>query len=291
MTEHHHDPDLILALAAGTEPASSPAAAGVAECARCSADLAMQHLALRALAEMPRARLGTDERSRLRAELRSALHLDDALDEVAAASPATKPRWRPLWGLATAAAVFLAIVVVPPAFRALSSGDDEPMFEAAAVTTTTAAADGDALLTAPADAERSTTDAGSTMAVPEAADTGVSPDIVAGDDATGGGDDGARSVIVPVIVLEDPSAPAAELRALQESGGALPYSADAPVTTVAADVVAACREVAGELVGNAVAVTEVDGVPAVVMAYPAAEGFRFTVQALDDCRVLGSAGP
>jgi hypothetical protein len=125
MTVHHHDPDRIMALAAGTLPQAEArfAASEVAGCPRCSADLDQQRIALTALAALvddPAAAL-TDLESR---RLRRALHDELGL---APAAPAEAARRRGFsWGpLVAVAAVFLAVVVGGNAIRSLSPGGDD----------------------------------------------------------------------------------------------------------------------------------------------------------------------
>jgi|GEM_PF-6725519 len=152
MTVHDHDLDLIMAIALGglRGEESSGAAAEIAGCERCTADLAAQRTALGALAALiddPGARLTELEARRLHQVLNDRLgHTVTAAPppvKRAAAAAAGRGRrfnWAPL---ATVAAIFLAVVVGGNAIRSLTAGsDDSAGGDTAADAPTSADADG-----------------------------------------------------------------------------------------------------------------------------------------------------
>jgi len=164
MTVHDHDLDLIMAIAAGglrSEEASG-AAAEIAGCERCTADLAAQHTALGALAALiddPGARLTDLEARRLHRALNDRLGhtVTAAPPPVERAAPAATGRGRRFnWApLATVAAIFLAVVVGGNAIRSLTAGSDD-------------AAGGDTAADAPTSADADGTDERATMSAPTA---------------------------------------------------------------------------------------------------------------------------
>jgi hypothetical protein len=142
---HKHDPDLIMALAEGQLSASdaSQAAADVATCAECSADLEAQRIALEALHGAPTITLTKAERQRLRSSLRTELGLTEAPAPVPAAPHRPRRRWSLGWALGGAAAVLVAVLAIAPALRLISAGDydDAADLVAADSTTTTVASE------------------------------------------------------------------------------------------------------------------------------------------------------
>ena len=112
---HDHDVDLILSLAEGglSDEEAKAAETELAACPECSVELAAQRAALAALHAAPRVEMTAAERDLLHRELRRELRLEE---EPRAAPPAgRRARWlAPLAGLATAAALVLAFVVVLP---------------------------------------------------------------------------------------------------------------------------------------------------------------------------------
>jgi hypothetical protein len=130
MTVHHHDPDRIMALAAGTLPDTEArlAAGEVAACEQCSTDLDHQRIAVAALAALgddPAAALTDLESRRLRRSLLEELApvVEAPVDE----PPVAGRRRLPLGPLVAVAAVFVAVVVGGNAIRSLSPDDDSEM--------------------------------------------------------------------------------------------------------------------------------------------------------------------
>lgn len=120
---HNHDPQLVAALAEGTldRETASAAEAEIASCARCSADLAAQQVALEAVAAAPRPHLSATEADRLYAAVADAVGFSPA--DVAPSPDQTR---RVSWGaLAVAAAALTAIVAIVPVLGLLQTGDDD----------------------------------------------------------------------------------------------------------------------------------------------------------------------
>lgn len=115
---HHHDPELIAALAEGELDADEALLAeeAIGGCEECRAELAAQRVTLAAIAAAPRPGLSMAESADLRRAVASAVGM----------SPATEsPRSRRPWlGLATAAAVVVALIAVAPVVNLLSTGSD-----------------------------------------------------------------------------------------------------------------------------------------------------------------------
>lgn len=135
---HEHDTDLIMALAERSlgEEAAAAAAAEIGACAHCSEDLALQIVALDAIAAAPDARLNEFESARIRRNLRRELGIAGEV-----ATPKRRRRFFPAAVLGGAAAVLLAVVIAGGALQNLG-GEDEDTFASAdfAETTTTAPA-------------------------------------------------------------------------------------------------------------------------------------------------------
>lgn len=119
MTEHHmhdHQLDLIMDLAAGTLEGRrrDDAAASVAACEECQAELEAQMLAIEALAAAPTPRLSELEAARMRRVLRDELSLVTP-EPVAAEThrPRSFPWQRLSVGLSIAAVLLLFVAVVP----------------------------------------------------------------------------------------------------------------------------------------------------------------------------------
>ena len=108
------DRDLIMALAAGQleEADAAKAMTHIAANPELADEYAAQVAALDALAAVPPVSLTASERSQLRTELMSQLRLDSKTAPVAA-TPKRSAWWRPVLGLAAAAAVVTAIVILP----------------------------------------------------------------------------------------------------------------------------------------------------------------------------------
>ena len=119
---NNQDRDLILAYAAGqlSGADAEAASARIASDPELAAELASQQLAMSSLSSMPSVAMTSAERTGLRSHLINELNLEAA--PVAAAAPSRWASWwKPVAGLAAAAAVVTAIVVLP----ATLSGDDD----------------------------------------------------------------------------------------------------------------------------------------------------------------------
>lgn len=115
---HEHDPNLIAAIAEGRSPEVE---ADLADCRRCTADLAAQRAALAAMTSAAPIALSEIERSEMRRSIADALGLAEP-------EPVTpvKQRRRMPWGpLAVAAASLVAIVMVVPTLSLLSANDGD----------------------------------------------------------------------------------------------------------------------------------------------------------------------
>jgi hypothetical protein len=143
MSMHDHDPDLIMALAAGTsDRPTADEVAALEACDRCSADLAAQRATLAFLADAPPVHMTELEAARFRRDL------DTALGHERAVAPAAPRRRRINWAPAfSIAAILLALVLVAPALQLLGSGGDDAgtdlvAFDAAAEEEAPSAEDG-----------------------------------------------------------------------------------------------------------------------------------------------------
>lgn len=182
---HDHDNELIGALAEGALSADDAqrAESEIAACDECRTDLAAQRAALAAMAESPRPGLTALESARMRRSVAESVGIADA-------SVKERRRFVPWAGVATAAAVLVAIVIAAPLVNLLSTGDDDDATDIAAVQTTIAEleatqppADGDALDTdAPSEAAA---EAPQLPATEEAAEDDLAP--AAGTDQAAGG--------------------------------------------------------------------------------------------------------
>ncbi len=134
---HKHDHDLIMALAEGTLPDAEAAAAerSIAGCAECRDDLALNRMALEAMAAAPAPQLNDIERASLRRVVWESV---DHAPETVRPTVLQPRRFRPWMAAAAVAAVFLSIVVAGPVLNNLGGSDDAATV-AADVTTTEAA--------------------------------------------------------------------------------------------------------------------------------------------------------
>jgi len=116
---HNHDLDLIAALAEGRldDEEARLAEESLAGCSECLADLAAQRTSLAATVTAQRPGLSMAESSDLRRQVGAALGLSKQVD--------TAPQRRPWMGLATAAAVVVALVAVAPLVNLLSTDSDD----------------------------------------------------------------------------------------------------------------------------------------------------------------------
>ncbi len=145
---HEHDTDLIMALAEGSlDPSAAAAAeADIASCESCRTDLELQRTAILALRSAPEATMNDIERARIRRSVRDELGLAPPAQ---ARSTRTRDarRYRLFAGLAGAAAVLVAVVVVGPQLDLIGSdddaGSDAPLEVAFAPDTTVSAGGGD----------------------------------------------------------------------------------------------------------------------------------------------------
>lgn len=131
---HHHDPDLIMALAEGQLAAAdaSLASAEIAACPECTEDLEAQRIALAAMATLPAPAMTDIERQSLRTAVRDSLGLSE--DAVLPAPVPRRRRWSPSWALGGAAAVLIAVVAAAPALQLLSPGGNDAADMAATTT-------------------------------------------------------------------------------------------------------------------------------------------------------------
>jgi hypothetical protein len=115
---HKHDPDLNAALAAGDlgDAETRAAEESIAGCDDCLAEVKAQHLALAAIEAAPRPGLSMSESADLRRAVAGAVGL--------ATEPEPQRSRRPWLGLATAAAVVVALIAVAPVVNLLSTGSD-----------------------------------------------------------------------------------------------------------------------------------------------------------------------
>ncbi|MDJ0791095.1 MAG: hypothetical protein QNJ71_04275 [Acidimicrobiia bacterium] len=160
------DRDLIMALAAGQleEADAAEAMTRIEANPELAAEYAAQVAALDALSAVPPVSLTASERSQLRTELMSQLRLETEAVPVAAA-PKRSAWWRPVLGLAAAAAVVTAIVVLP---GSLNQSSDDAAETGEALIAETTIDDGAAFDLQSAEAE------GGAEAAPEATTTTIS---------------------------------------------------------------------------------------------------------------------
>ena len=202
MSQHDHNPDLIMALAEGSADITDAERAAVAACVECAADLSAQETALTALRSAPAVELTELEAARVLRRLD--VELGHERTPAAARHAPTRRRfsWAPAFSIA---AVVLALVLVAPAMNLLGGGDDEASgdFDAAlSATTTTVVGDGGAAELAPtresleAAAEPGAPDA----TVPQTTVAPASEDGVTLSDAGGDGDSPLTLAEVQAII-------------------------------------------------------------------------------------------
>lgn len=199
---HDHDHELIGDLADGAlgPEEAQRAEVEIAACDECRADLAAQQAALAALAEAPRPGLTALESAQLRRSVAEAAGL-------ASETSQQRRRFLPWAGVATAAAVLVAIVIAAPLVDSLSTGSDDDAADIAAAETTLAKAGAGEPLAesdAAADAE------GPTEAASESTETAVEdpqapePEEAAGEDLAQAADEAAGGLLVlGTVTLED----------------------------------------------------------------------------------------
>jgi anti-sigma factor RsiW len=120
---HNHDQDLIAALAEGIldAAAAAAAAADIAGCPTCSADLAAQRVAIVSIAGASPVSMTSAESARLRSAVARAIGIEPTPNPVSAPRARRTP-----WGaIAIAAASLAAIVGVFPFIGLLSQGSDD----------------------------------------------------------------------------------------------------------------------------------------------------------------------
>lgn len=138
MNQHHHDPDLIMALAEGhLDAADAPRAeAEIQACARCAEDLTFQRVALDALRAAEPVALTELERARLHRTV---------LAEVRPVEAPTRParrdarRFRLVAAMGSVAAVLIAVVAIGPRLGGFASDDATDTTAAAAMAADTEA--------------------------------------------------------------------------------------------------------------------------------------------------------
>jgi anti-sigma factor RsiW len=163
MKMHEHDQELIMALAEGTldDAAAAQAAAEIAACVECSADLELQRFALEALDAAPDVYLTAVESAQLHSALRR--ELSTTAPPVRRKPSFAWGKWIPVAGLAAAFVFFLALI---PGM--MSGNSDSAELETVAAAETTAAASSQDFATeAPmaemAPSDRTADDAGGAM--------------------------------------------------------------------------------------------------------------------------------
>lgn len=246
MTLHDHDPDLIMALAAGGLDDDERIAAerAIGRCPECSTDLAMQQSALASLATLPDVSLTELEAKRLQRALDAALdHARISTPAPVAAPPLRKRNWVPI---ASIAAIFLALVLVTPALQLVGGGNDDAGPELVAV----AEQDTDETASAGADSATTAADTMAFTAEPEApsdraedegaGQAAVDTTAAAAADTTAAGEalfgPAYPSLDTLRLVAEEAGTDAAAAR---EGADALPELAFAPIPGDAADCSAA----------------------------------------------------
>jgi hypothetical protein len=136
------DLDLILALAEGrlSSDEATAASARVAADSELAAELAEQRTALEALSASPPVAMTTEERSSLRSGLISQLNLDDPPVPI----PVKRkiPWWQPALGIATAAVIVTAVIILPGNLSGDDAASEDFTAQALPQATTTAAAGG-----------------------------------------------------------------------------------------------------------------------------------------------------
>ena len=139
MNMHEHDYEIIMALAEGTldDVTAERAAADIAACAECTADLELQRLAISALNDAPDVYLTATESASLHANLKRELSI-----ATPKAAPARQPiawgRWLGALGAAAVLVFFIALIPMMGGIGGFSADDAE---EAAALETTAAASE------------------------------------------------------------------------------------------------------------------------------------------------------
>lgn len=219
MNPHDHDPDLIMAIAAGAQVSDADRAA-IGACTDCATDLAAQQVALGALRAAPPAAVTELESARLLRRLDAELGHKRTPAAVRSAPTRRRFSWAPAFSIA---AVILALVLIAPAMNLLGGGDDEGTEDmlAFSVPTTTVVGLGAAESAAP-EAQRQ-------AAAPETAtaDATVSPTTLApaAEDETATAADAAGDGDVPPTLTE--------LRSIIEDAGVEPETARLGVASIA----------------------------------------------------------
>ncbi len=179
---HEHDQELIMALAEGTldGAVAATAAAEIAACGECSADLELQRFALEAIAAAPDVYLTATESAQLHSNLAQQLG-------VTAPAP-VRPRRRFAWArwapVAGVAAVFVLLVALGPGLMTAGDSDDASDEVVAGVATTAAtdfaATEAPAAEMAPQERGDDAADGGASLsAIEDAAATTAAPETTA----------------------------------------------------------------------------------------------------------------
>ncbi|MEE8330681.1 MAG: hypothetical protein V3R84_02835 [Acidimicrobiia bacterium] len=130
MKMHNHDLDLIAALAEGRLDADQARSAeeSFAGCDECSTNLMSHRASLAATATAERPGLTMAESSELRRQVGDAVGLSPRIEKA--------PQRRPWMGLATAAAVVIALIAVAPLVNLLSTDSDDAAASATTIAVT-----------------------------------------------------------------------------------------------------------------------------------------------------------
>ena len=308
---HEHDTDLIMALAEGSLDPSAVAAAeaDIASCDSCRIDLEMQRVALDALGSMSRPEMNDIERARLHRTLRDELGLA-APRPAATGRTRDARRYRLFAGLAGAAAVLVAVVVVGPQLDLLGGSDaadsaDDTFEVALAPEATVSTGDGDA-------------PAGGAPLEETAAGRGEGADMMADAGEDGGATTTAPQMITvpPVTTVPSslPASPASFTLYSSQELEALPGLAEVAIAIGEAKSLsvfgppdagnsrlealdeARCLQIGLDQAPDAtdafiLALTGIDDVEVVLVAYVAPDFEVVTVLAhdLETCEILGSS--
>lgn len=300
---HDHDYELIGALAAGALPPdeAQSAESEIASCDECRTDLAAQRAALTALAESPRPGLTALESARMRKSVAASVGISEA---------PTKERRRfvPWAGVATAAAVLVAIVIAAPLVNLLSTGDDDVVNFGAAQTTIAEAEATEPLADADAQGTDVPTEAAAEAPLLPATEEAAEDDLAP---AAGANEAGGGLLALGAVTLEDLEAlrdtfpeqagfgDSLELRDVSldearflEFGSVVPTpdGGEARATGACSPTISAAVPGASLIVSTATA--EFDGSPVLLIAVFTSEVGPPLILAIDvsECAILATVG-
>lgn len=296
---HHHDYELIMALAEGAlDPAAAASArAEVESCAHCSQDLELQLEGLGALQGLPRAGLTELESARLLRDLRRELGIAPQQ-----ARQPTARRRLPLAALGTAAAVLMAVVLVGPGLNLIGGGDSADSPEIAAATTsaaaTTAAPTAGADMRAPQEGNSLADELAEAAPVTTSAPTAAAPSTTAIAQAVVesdlfayfGEENPNLEEIRDDLVLNSFDVPALRSQLLRQSDDSIPEE-DFGAATACIQLTLTSEDNLTE--GFQVARGRIDGREVILIVYLAEviEESALIAHAADTCEVLERAGP